>query len=550
MRNFLTMIVATVLAVGPGTARAGEATFGIDTEILRDDNVFRAPKGSPLGEDGDWSVRVTPRIKVEEPQGNVTWSFEYLPAYEYFMENNALRGWDHDVRGDLAWQVTKKTSISLSDRFRRYGLESRFNDSTDVAAGDDPAAATRQGLERIRQNQIDLAISHTLSRRNQLTLDAGYQTIEQSQGTASDQVSYSASLSHFFSWRTATSFGPSLAWSRQVQIPKFSRRTETDFLNLSLRVLHRFDRTLLLDVSVGPALVFSEEQETRLDPTIGARYPGPALLDVGTCPTLKDGTPFFSEECEELDLFRNETILTENNIGLPTNEQELTTDFTVGPLLVNVNEAALIQQARSQGALLESNDILESGGSESTYFANISLRKTWENWDLLVGFRRSDDSSASNFGVTSISDRLFGRLDWRASRKLRLVLNASWIRREQEQEVAGFVTGLTNGSVTLDTRTCVFGAIPSTCGFAGRLIRFDNAAEASSLRARLLKRDFESTQLRVRLGARYRLRRHIVLIGSLTWISDETKGDLTNNGDIERFIARAGVEYEFEPYRF
>ncbi|MCP5056926.1 MAG: hypothetical protein GY937_09415 [bacterium] len=544
------MILAGALAAMPGPVLAGEATFGIDSFLVRDNNVFRVNKDAVAGQEGDWSVRVTPRVRVEEPRGDLTWSFEYAPAYEYFLENNSLRGWDHDLQSEVTWQATKRTGVTFSNHFRRYGLESRFNDTTDVAAGDDPTGSTTQNRERLRRNQVNLSLFHNLTRRNRLTLNAGYQTFDRSEENASDQVTYSASIQHFYTWRPSTSIGPSFSWTRQVQKPAFSNRTETDFLNLSLRVLHRFDPTLVLDVSVGPAMVLSQEQETVAAPLLAGAVPGSSLLDIRTCPTLDDGTPFFSSECESLSLFDNETILSENNLGLPTGEQRLTTTVPFGGVVFNINEATLIQQIRQQTTILTSEDVLDTGGSELTYFADVSLRKTWESWELSFGYRRSDDSSASRFGITSISDRLYGTLSWRASRKLKLRLTTSWINRQQEQETVNFVTGLTSGSPILDTRACLGAGTAPDCPFVGRSILFDNVAVASSLRARLFKSDFESEQFRVRLGARYRLKRRVALAGSVTWVSDTSKGDLTTNRDVERLIARAGVEYEFEPFRF
>ncbi len=539
----LTPVLAALLAF-PCPSWGGEASFGFRTEVVRDDNVFGAAKEDLLAEDGDWSLRVQPVLRVEEPDGDLQWSFEYRPRYEHFFEHHELRGWDHDVEGTLLWQISPRTSLSIEDRLRRFGLESRFNETTDVALGDDPVLETRQTRRRILQNRIGIELNHQLNARNVVTLAGNHLIYDRRDETRPDQENYGASLSHLYVLSPRTRIGPALGWSRRIQKPAFTQRTSTDFVNLSLRVVHQVDKTFVIDVSAGPALVLSDEIDR---PTRGTAltYPGSTALDIRTCPTLSDGTPFLDETCEPLEFFENVTIESAPaaGAGLP---QFLT--------LNGVSEADQIAAQRASVSTLNIVDDFDSVDDDVTYFADVTLRKAWENWLLAVGYRRSDDSSTSTFAVTSVSDRLFANLVWTPSQKLRITLAANWIRREQSQEIVEFATGLQSGSLFTDNRACAFLTTPPACFaagfFTGRRLRFDNVAMASAIRGRKFDRDFDSILMTARLSASYRLRKRVFLRGSIRWTSDEVKGNLTRNREVERFLIRAGVEYQFEPWRF
>lgn len=542
-RSIPTLLTAALLAA-PAPSLAREASLQLRSEVAYDDNVFGISKDGLINEDGDWSLRFSPLLLVEEPDGELQWSLEYKPRYEHFLENNQLRGWDHDVEGIVSWQITPRTSIRIQDRFRRYGLESRFNESTDVSVGDDPQQESLEQRNRVRSNNASLRFDHQIDARNVLTLSGSHTLFDRRREGGTDQESYGGGISHLFALSPRTRIGPSLSWNRRIQEPPVAQKTETDFLNLSLRAIQQFDPSLLLDVSAGPALVFNDEVE-RPDRGLALTYPGNQLLDVRTCPSLADGTPFFDDSCQPLDLFENETILDSQGLTDP-NEQELAFLFS---------EKLILDAQRLGVSELDVFDETDTGDTDLTYFADITLRKFWENWTLTLGYRRSDDSSTSQFAVTSVSDRVFGSLLWTPTQKLRLTLSASWIQREQSQEIARPVSELENGSFLLDSRSCILGFNPPgatvpNCLYIGRLIQFDNVAMASRIRTLSVDQDLDSTLTSVRLAARYRLRKHLILHGAVSWRSDDVEADTAQARDVERLLLVAGVEYRFDPFRF
>ena len=120
------LAVALLIPVG---AAAREATVLLRSEVLHDTNLFSEEDR----EDADTSFRLGTRLRLEEPRGDVQWLFEYTPSFEYFLEHHELRGADHDVNGEVTWRLSPLTTLNLSNRFRRFGQEGRFNSTTDTA---------------------------------------------------------------------------------------------------------------------------------------------------------------------------------------------------------------------------------------------------------------------------------------------------------------------------------------------------------------------------------------------------------------------------------
>ncbi|MAG32919.1 MAG: hypothetical protein CL908_18740 [Deltaproteobacteria bacterium] len=550
MRSFILILVLLVGVTASVSARAGEAILELETELTYDDNVFGTRDESPDGQDGDWSLRFTPTLRVQEERGDLQWDLTYKPAFEYFLQHNGLRGWDHDIKGELTWQITRQTSVTISDRFRRFGLESRFNETTDPFEGDDPVTESRFLRRRFKQNRARLLINHDFTPRHSSTIAVNHVASDRSLETDSDTKSYSASLGHLYAWTPRTRFGPAFSWSRRIQEPFERPDIETDFYNLSLRVIHVFDPSFSIDFSIGPALVVSDDSTDRLTSALANRYPGSDYLAFDSCPTLADGTRYVAATCEPLDLFANGTILAEAAAGTP-NE-------------LSAAESEILATIRDDSTIfLPIEEVDDPAGDEVTYFADVSFRKVWKNWTLNGGYRRSDDSSSSTTSITSISDRLYATLQWRATPRLRFDLNVSWRQSQQEQEIASLVTALNSSQFAIDTRACdpavAAGTPLAICISAdsaaiptltGRAILFDNIAEAIGLRQTLTDVNSETTLIHVRLGGRYRLNKRAVFLASATWRRETGSSNVSRDRVTERVILRAGVEYEFEPFRF
>ena len=268
---------------------------------------------------------------------------------------------------------------------------------------------------------------------------------------------------------------------------------------------------------------------------------------------LSDGTPFFDsrERCQALELFENVSISGVDPNGGTNNADELVSTS------VGLSELALFNLARSGIVTQPISDPPKTGGSELTFFADLALTKTWRNWVLRMGYRRRDDSSSSAFGVTSVSDSVYGRLNWKATPRLNLNFGVTWTKRDQSQESVRIATRLTSGSLAIDSRTCLVNAATTTVGSCiaglqtGRQLEFSNVALLDTFQFRLLDNDFVSETTLVRLQARYRLRRRVTVYGIVRWQMEDITGTLaTNNRKFNRVLFRAGLEYQFEPFRF
>ncbi|MDJ0789512.1 MAG: hypothetical protein QNK05_22190, partial [Myxococcota bacterium] len=506
----LAAVTCALLLVGVG-ASARELTLEVQTDAIYDDNIF-STSGDKTD---DFYFRLAPRIGVEESRGKLQWLLQYTPSYNVYATERDLDGFDHDVRAQVSYRLGPRTQLTFSDRFRRAGFETRFNETTDVAEGDDPIVTLANQRARLITNFAQVGLTHRLSPRQSVSI-LGFHQIFDRQSDSADTEGYGVSAQYFYTFNERLQMGPQLIWNRRIQKPVTGRDIETDFLNLSGRAVFEISPGFTLNFSAGPALVFSDETEL-VDSAERARYPGPTentFFDARTCPTLDDGSPFLGVACEQLVILENASF----GPGSPSG--------SLTPAL----------DARQEEVTVPFVDPPSSGGSELTFFADITLRKRWQNWIFQLGYRRSDDSSASNFGVTAVTDRVFATLEWQATRKLELGLAASWLGREQNQELVSTVTGLQNSTLVLD-------GILTTATVA-------NVAEAISLRGIRFDSDFQSDTYSIQMRARYRLRERVALRAVASFRQQEQSGAFVSDSTIEQFIVRLGFDYSFEPWRF
>jgi hypothetical protein len=174
--------------------------------------------------------------------------------------------------------------------------------------------------------------------------------------------------------------------------------------------------------------------------------------------------------------------------------------------------------------------------SRVTYFADVSLRKNWEQWTARLSYRRQDDSSGAGF--SSIADIVSGSLSWEPSPRWLFSFSAAWIRQEQAGEsflpVVQVSPGAADGIVLL--------GIPLSAT-ATRI------AEATAIREIEFDNEFEQTQITLSFRTRYRLTRRVSIVSRLVFVDRDENRNLGRGIDYSRFRGAIGVFYEFDPIR-
>jgi hypothetical protein len=498
--------MAAAILTGSAASHAEVLRLGVESEAAWTDNVF----GSFENEVDDTSGRVAPWAVVRDREGRVTWSLRYEPAYEYYIDQSDLRGFDHDVSGDVTFEFTKRTKLRISDRFARYRSLSRFNELAD--AGDEINVVGRR--QRFKRNRASATLSHSLTERDQLSLDFTYGFSEFSNQNNADRDAYRTSFRYSRRVSERLTAGSSASWTRQqFERAGFDDRS-TDFYNLSGFLSYRFDPTLQFDISAGPALIDSASQSFAINDASPA-LPGTQvvtsafplvrqengtfrMVDADSCPTNSLGERVLAVECD--------TVPPDISSGF------VDTFSQFNNALVNV-----------EGKLTSPSD------TRLTYFAAVGLTKNWESWEGTLTYTRSfSDSTAA----AAVADIIRGRLVWNPVRRWRVELAGSWERQQQATDSSVLTTIVANGT-------------PISSPFLPPV-----AAETQAVRVQDVDSDAAIDYYRLSFRLSYQLNRRSSAFMLMNWRQESLDLDAVSRPDAERFTVGVGVNYHFDPIPF
>jgi hypothetical protein len=167
------------------------------------------------------------------------------------------------------------------------------------------------------------------------------------------------------------------------------------------------------------------------------------------------------------------------------------------------------------------------GGSNTTYFASATLSKQWERWDGTLSYTRSAGQSTT---IATVSDIVFGSLDWKIARLWTADFSGSYELREQANQNFALVAELSNQQIPL-------GAFPSGATSTG--VRF--AEVAGGVAVELLTLD---------LRVAYQLASHASLYLTTEYTQQSGTGDAGALTSPSRLALYIGFNYSFDPVNF
>lgn len=514
------LFIAMLVCFQAGSSFAVDAKFGTRAIGTWTDNLFFTADEAP-GRQDEFTVRLSPWMSLEDLNGKVTWYARYQPSWEHFLDHEDLSGFDHDFDGRLTWQFSPKTSIRIDESFSRYRNVSRFNEVSGVDAAD-PAAVLLDIRSRFARNDLTAMLRHQLSKRGSVLMSGQYSTWDFSDEARADRGTFRLGANYRFALSKRLGAGAGISWNRQdVEASPTQDARVTEFYNASVLMDFAWDDTFTFDASIGPTSVRSDEKAPVPPPDrLVSRYPtrtdedGVArFLDATTCPTLSDGTPFVSADCDAL------------------------------PGVSGAADTAGIANRISLFGELE-----EPAQTSTTFFADIGLLKEWSDWTFSLRYRREDDTT-TGLGATSIIDIVTGRLTWKVTRRLSFELINQWTQREQESTFNQVVVGL-------DTPGCLSPGLlflGDNCLFfttAGAALAPLAAAQTTSLRAITTKRKTDLTTYRAILLGRYQINKRVAFFGRLFYYREKTSSNFGFQRQADQFTVWIGLDYEFEPIRF
>jgi hypothetical protein len=374
-----------------GSASAVEVQPSIEGSVNYTDNLFSTPDD----EEDDTFFGATPGLSIRDEGGSVKWGLSYEPTYLLYTNFEDLNGWDHDLEGDVSWQISARTRVYGSNRFRRVNSVSRFNEVSDVA-GAPAGIEARPGFNRFKRNVAIAGIEHALTPRIYLSGSYTNSLLDFSRDDQVDRLNQEARVSFDYLLRKNLRAGVRLGWSRSELKPEdFPDRTG-DFYNASLTALWTPTPDTTLLASAGPTLVENDATNTSFtNPPVlllpeqergGQQF----YTDLQSCPQLDDGTYILSTSCQRA---RNPALL---------------------------NTATQLPQVSTVGSI-DDDDV--------TFFANLSLTQRWDHWKLNVVYNRQDDQSVSS-GVSGVVNVGSARLEYEPAPRWLLILSGAYILRE------------------------------------------------------------------------------------------------------------------------
>jgi hypothetical protein len=162
------MVVARVFIVLlglvlPGVSGAVDLNLSADTSTQYDNNVFR----SENNEENDVSFRFGPTVRVSDEESKFSYSLQYNPVYEVFIDHSDLNDLSHFASGNLSYAFSDRTSLAIAESFSATQSVNTgaFNDTNTDGNDNLLNPDAESARDDIYQNSVSLSLRHNFSPR-------------------------------------------------------------------------------------------------------------------------------------------------------------------------------------------------------------------------------------------------------------------------------------------------------------------------------------------------------------------------------------------------
>lgn len=497
----------------PGMAGAAELEVAIDAVTQYNTNVLTTNEG----EQDDFSLRAGPELTLRGDRASaLQYSLRVRPTYEVFLDLPDIDTWEHYVNGDVSYRLGDSTEIYAEDQFQR--LESLTSRSEFLAQDPDVVGQpeTILGRETVDLNYASVGLRHSFTPRvigelgfsNSLYLPSNEDVSDAS--TSSGHASFTYALSRL----------DRLGWGVQATNQDFgdtdlSDGSVTRFYELFGLWERQLSPTWSLNLRAGPTLVKPESQTLEAPTSDFSRYP--LLRDFST------GELFFvdADSCPEEQTFVVFTAACQQVSTPVTDAQRLLLSLDVpGPLPLRTA-------------------VQEIGGTEVTYFAQMSLTKRWRRADAALSYRRSAGTSSS-LSTSTVVDTLELRSSWRPTERWSFFGTLSYnLQGQSSKQPRNFVVLARLDDMpdpmTIDS-TLLLGGVPG------------NAAKQVGIAALEVDNAIDVRVFNFYVRAERRMTKRSTLYAAFVYIDQTSNSDLLGSGiDFQGFRVQLGYRYAWEP---
>ena len=514
---FVTLALITVNAL---PVRAVELIAGWSFETLWESNVLR----SSVNEESDFSFLTGPVVRLRQPQGDLEFDLEYRPSYEAFVKLDGINEFEHFAEGELTWHMTPRTEFSIADDF---AISSRITTIFDAAQAAEAGVAVLD-RQRIRSNRGSARLTHRLDRLWEFSAELDNQIFDYENERQSDTAAWSGTVQVTRAITPRLIAGIGASAQRQdfqgVEVAGFGQTpdTGTTILQGFGLVTYQISKTWSASVSAGPA------------------WANPDSVDEAFAVSPLNQDPTTGERPLLRDRFNDEIILAPGEIRFiydvpivcPPQSQRDCPVFAPAP--ANLVEAGT-EPFVGQGA-----------ESSLTYFANLSLEKTWQRWRASASYRRSA-SNASGIGTSTLVDAVSATLLYTPTEKWRISLSGGYSKQTALSEARQRVPVLEpleavlgpdgryrpgrcpSGPADADCFQAIFGDVVAVT--SGGTI--DNAVDFSTAR--------------IELRALRRISKRFRVLGTAAYFRQKNEGALQRSATTDLYQVSLRFVWELEP---
>lgn len=489
-----------------------------------DSNIFG---NSSNNESGGFALRFVPSVGIRDRDGRFTWRANYRPFLRWFPEYSEATAWSHIVYGEMAWRILPNLNLSVNDRFSRVNNLDLLEDEL-IGQGILDTPETDFGNRRTKRNRFNGNLTWTVTPADNVILTADHTWNEYSQETRGNTMLYRLSLSYSRAVSPRHRLGMGIAASmNQIEgVGPVSDRSSR-FYNFFGSWVYQRDPTLTLSVSAGPTLVDGDEIQDPLNQIDGAvRYPivsesgGLFFRGTSSCEML-DGNPLLGEDCGIVP--RSGPKPNPLGFGRGLNDAEVN--------FYGVQLTSLKRVGRDP----------KQSATSLTWFADISLTKTWEKWSGSLSFRRTDATSFSSLGSATVANIFTVRATYRATERWSTTAVLTYLLREQENDVVG--NRVVVSAADLAGCANILGTV--ICGPGGGVFR--GAAEAVAFAAVSQNRQLDQNQYLFSLRSAWRWTERVTLSGQLSYRLLQENRVGFETPDRDRYRAALSINYDFDP---
>lgn len=502
-----------LVMLAAASANATEVAVSLENRIGGDQNILRTSNDTKA--DGFWEI--VPKVIVRERNRELRYDFQYTPIYETFFETDGIDGWDHIESGRFDWDITPRDTLGLTQEFaetRRIRQESAeaFEATSLVVEETD--------RQRIRRAAVGLYYTHFFTPRLSGRVDVDFSDIDFNSPFDIDTRAYGGSLSGQYAWSEQITLGLYGSGRYRESLGVGLQPSSTSAIgNVALSVSADLLDGLEFFVQAGPSVVRSKADNqtgtTVSEYTFGTD--GQSLF-ARAIDVVAPNVPIALDACN----FQGQDIL----ISCPF----VAFDPNFPPTFSN--PTGLVTVLPPLGS---------SGKSDTdiSYFAEVTLTKSWELTKLYLTYTRSE-SASSGVATSSILDVLSARVTYAPSPGWWFSFIANWTQREYVQAVEQSVVAVVPGEPLVKDPN-VF-TPPGNFYFAQAADRLTTVVTTNSSSS-------DETSWSTSFSAKRQLSRHITLVSYFRYAETDTQTQIANSR-IETVFGYVGLRYEFAPVIF